>query len=88
MNRRLFIKSSIGVIAYANIIGCESLVKNNELFKISLAEWSLHNTIFGEKLQSLESSDKHKALREDSQKALSGTISNLDFPVCAGGVNR
>lgn len=84
MDRRLFIKSSIGLAVTANLVNAsEIFTPKKELFKISLAEWSLHNTIFGEKLQSLEGEEMGKALREDSVKALSGTISNLEFPVVA-----
>ncbi|MBI9070224.1 MAG: sugar phosphate isomerase/epimerase [Melioribacteraceae bacterium] len=84
MDRRTFLKSAIGIAATSNLIACADLLgSKKELFQISLAEWSLHNTIFGEKLQSLGWSEMHKALREDSEKALSGTISNLDFPVVA-----
>lgn len=84
MDRRSFLKSSLGAALATNFVSAINLfAKQGELFKISLAQWSLHNTIFGEKLQSLGWEEMHKALREDSVKALSGTISNYDFPVVA-----
>jgi sugar phosphate isomerase/epimerase len=84
MDRRSFLKTGISMAAFANLYGCSKMFESNdEIFKISLAEWSLHNTIFGEQLQSLGWAEMHRLLREDSQKALSGSIKNLDFPVIA-----
>jgi len=58
MNRRNFLKHSValtsvfalGATAGSNLIAAEK----KPLFKISLAEWSLHNALFGKKLDHLD----------------------------------
>ncbi|MCZ6692578.1 MAG: TIM barrel protein, partial [Bacteroidetes bacterium] len=48
-------------------------------FNISLAQWSLHKSIFGETLYALDGKKRVELLRQDSEAALGGSIKPLDF---------
>lgn len=50
-------------------------------FSISLAQWSLHNMIFGEINMGWE--EFGRALREDASSVLNGTLDPIDFPAYA-----
>ena len=58
LNRRRFLKQSMqlaGTLSFANSISASLNTKEKKpLFKISLAEWSLHRTLFGGKLNHLD----------------------------------
>lgn len=61
LGRRDFLKTSLALAAGA--LPCPALAQDKKpLFEISLAEWSLHKTIFGKKLDHL---DFAKAAKED-----------------------
>ncbi|MEX0586578.1 MAG: sugar phosphate isomerase/epimerase family protein [Pirellulales bacterium] len=61
--RRGFVQSAVGGLAMAALSGNELLADEKPpLFEISLAEWSLHKTLFGKKLDNL---DFPKAAKED-----------------------
>ena len=49
------------------------------LFRISLAEWSLHRSIFGPSLQAGNWGVLGKALRTDPRSLLQGKVDHLDF---------
>ena len=51
----------------------------NLFFKISLAQWSLHKSIFGEKLMQLDWPERTALLNKDVSAALCGEIKPLDF---------
>ncbi len=54
LNRRFFLKSS-GAIAASAILPSISLgAENSPLFKISLAQWSLHSALFKKKIDNLD----------------------------------
>lgn len=70
-SRRQFLQSSAAAVAGLSIAGrlapaadvaAKSAVAKEPLFKISLAQWSLHKTLFGKKLDNL---DFPKATKED-----------------------
>ncbi len=50
-------------------------------FQISLAQWSLHNMIFGEINMGWE--EFGRALKEDASSVLNGTLDPIDFPAFA-----
>ncbi len=52
-------------------------------FKISLAQWSLHNSFFGDALKNGDFQGFFKALMTDSDSVLQGTINPIDFPAIA-----
>jgi L-ribulose-5-phosphate 3-epimerase len=57
LNRRLFLQSTIAAVATAGLTGsafAAARVGNNSLFEISLAQWSLHKTLFGNKMDHLD----------------------------------
>lgn len=66
LDRREFVKSSCAALAVGAVVGAVpklSLAAPGEpMFKISLAEWSLHNTLFGKKL---DNRDFPKTAKED-----------------------
>jgi len=64
-SRRSFLQATLAagaVIAAPRLLVAEDKASSNEPFKISLAQWSLHKTIFGGKLDNL---DFAKAAKED-----------------------
>lgn len=85
INRRIFIKSTTGAVLAAGLgsVACQSKKEKTPLFKISLAEWSVHNAIFGDSIQKLGWQKWAEALRNDYQSCLAGSLDNLDFPVIA-----
>ena len=84
MNRRTFVKSTVSIAALSGLLplAC-SVSKKEPLFKISLAEWSLHNTLFGDAREKLGWEKFSEGLRKNSETTLKGKISNLDFPKIA-----
>lgn len=57
MNRREFLKQSLaltGGLGLAGMTGTRLFAQTEPVFKISLAEWSLHNTIFAGELDHLD----------------------------------
>jgi len=56
---------------------------HSPLFKISLAQWSLNKTLFGDAREKLGYEKFVEGLRTDSAATMTGTISNLDFPAVA-----
>lgn len=83
ITRRTFIKNTALACAILNLPNFTYSKSRNNQFKISLAEWSLHNTIFGNSRERLGWEKFAEGLRTDSQSTLNGKISNLDFPVVA-----
>jgi len=57
------------------------------LFKISLAQWSLHKRVFGQPFEVVINeigwNELSSTLRSDPAKVLKGSMSTLDFPVVA-----
>ncbi len=84
MDRRHFLGQSIVAAtgAYLLPLGCSSM-NSEPLFKISLAEWSLNGTLYGDARKHLGGRGMREALKEDSQAVLKGDITALDFPVVA-----
>ena len=96
LDRRVFLKS-LGIAAGAGLVaGCapekesepatadseEEAMAGGELFRISLAQWSLHKAHFGSALeQSWE--EIGRALSEDPRSMLQGELDPLDFPATA-----
>lgn len=84
INRRTFLEQSLHLAASISLINSAcSLSKKEPLFKISLAEWSLHRTLFGDALKKLGWEKMIEGLKKDSQATLTGEIDNLDFPIIA-----
>jgi sugar phosphate isomerase/epimerase len=84
INRRKFIKNSLIAGALLNFPAFSfGRIDKKQPLKISLAEWSLHNTLFGDAREKLGYDKFAEGLRTDSQATMSGKISNLDFPVVA-----
>lgn len=84
MNRRDFIQqSSIAAagLSLASTIPSFAKPSTDELFKISLAEWSVNSLIFGEKIQTLGWMKFGAMLKNDYDNLMSDTpMSNLEFP--------
>jgi sugar phosphate isomerase/epimerase len=84
MDRRTFVKNTISIAALSGFLPLTcSFLKKEPLFKISLAEWSLHNTLFGDAREKLGGEKFSESLRKNSETTLTGEITNLDFPVIA-----
>lgn len=84
ITRRKFIQNSLvaGALIHIPVSAFSKLFPKQSL-KISLAEWSLHNTLFGDALERLGSEKFGEGLRTDSLSTMTGKISHLDFPVVA-----
>jgi sugar phosphate isomerase/epimerase len=84
ISRRKFIKNTFiaGALVNFPFTSFPSFSKKQPL-KISLAEWSLHNTLFGDAREKLGYEKFAEGLRTDSQSTMTGRISHLDFPVTA-----
>ncbi len=57
LHRRLFLQSTVATVAAASLTGVSLAATrrvNAPLFEISLAQWSLHKTLFGKKLDHLD----------------------------------
>ena len=63
----------------SSLTGCS---KKQPLFKISLAEWSLHKSIYG-KSNKLSSSEWSRLLSTDPSSLLQGDVNHLDFAIIA-----
>ncbi|HRP06898.1 MAG TPA: TIM barrel protein [Gemmatimonadales bacterium] len=80
MRRRTLLKSAAAALAL-NAMGRRPLgAAPAPLFRISLAQWSLHRALYGE-LGPGE--DRVALLRSDPDRALRGTLRPLDFPLVA-----
>ena len=95
MNRRIALKnigaaSAISAVSLPTLFSCESDQKETsststteDLFKISLAQWSLHRATLGEKTFEW-SWGQIDSIRQTNARALfQGTSDPLDFPVVA-----
>ena len=84
ISRRKFIKNTFiaGALVNFPFTSFPALRKEKPL-KISLAEWSLHNTLFGDAREKLGYDKFAEGLRKDSRGTMTGRISHLDFPVVA-----
>ena len=91
-SRRQFIKHLALTSAALSLIGCHSVFQPGEnpelLFDISLAQWSLHRTLFGaktsaERLRGLSGPQVADTLRNNPKYLLRGSLDPLDFPAYA-----
>lgn len=87
IDRRQFLKKTVQMAAGISAAGLawqtpESEASAPPLFKISLAEWSLHRSIFGPSLELGKGGDWMpfiEALHKDPQSVLQGDLNHLDF---------
>jgi sugar phosphate isomerase/epimerase len=84
MKRRTFIENTVKFAALTGLyqFSCE-VPDKRLLFRISLAQWSLHNTFFGDARDKLGYEKFVEGLRTDSVVTMTGAITNLDFPAIA-----
>jgi L-ribulose-5-phosphate 3-epimerase len=54
LDRRTFVWQTVAGLGLASLTGGELLAQKKPLFKISLAQWSLHKTLFAKKLDNLD----------------------------------
>ena len=85
MKRRAFIQTSAAATAGLGVVGLSAPVMSKpaekELFKISIAEWSVNSLIFGGKIQKLGWVKFADALQNDYDNLMKGNpMSNLEFP--------
>jgi sugar phosphate isomerase/epimerase len=84
VNRRTFIGNTITFAAFAGLYQtARSKPDQAPLFKISLAQWSLNKTLFGDARDKLGYEKFVEGLRTDSAATMNGAITNLDFPAVA-----
>lgn len=92
LSRRKFVKQLALASAVLPLGGCQSVFNTNEgekaLFNISLAQWSLHRTLFGaktssERLRGLSGEKVADTLRNNPKYLLRGALDPLDFPAYA-----
>jgi sugar phosphate isomerase/epimerase len=84
MKRRDFLKASAGVAAGIGLsplafTSCRAAPAQEELFNISLAQWSLHRRIYGDSLDRLGVFEWGRALKEDYGSVLAGDLDPLEF---------
>jgi sugar phosphate isomerase/epimerase len=80
MQRRDLIGAAIGALAFHALGATRLRAAAPPLFRISLAQWSLHRALYG----TLEpGEDRVTLLRRDPDRALRGTLKPLDFPLVA-----
>ena len=89
MKRRIFLQQSALATAGISLASFPSYASSStntktagdDLFKISLAEWSVNSLIFGNKIQELGWMKFGQMLRNDYDNLMSDTpMSNLEFP--------
>ncbi len=83
ISRRNFVRA-LGLSGVALGSGSSLLAQvesNQPLFTISLAQWSLHRTIFGSSQD--DPKNFNELLRRDPDRILQGTLSPLDFAMTA-----
>lgn len=84
MKRRIFLQQSsmaAASVGIASFLPACAPAQKEELFKISLAEWSLHTLIFGDKIQTLGWEKFGDMLYNDYDNLMKGNpMTNLDFP--------
>lgn len=78
MRRREFVRG--GLAAALAAVSGRAVAARRPLFRISLAQWSLHRTFFG---TLPPGTDRVQLLRTDPDRALQGSVHPLDFPVVA-----
>jgi hypothetical protein len=85
MKRRDFLKASAGMTAGVGLsslafTSCnETSPVRSELFKISLAQWSLYHRFYGDSLARLGISGWRRALKEDYGSVMAGDLDPLEF---------
>jgi len=84
MKRRTFLDHTLKIAALSGLsqLSCTKMEKK-PLFKISLAQWSLNKTLFGDARDKLGYDRFVEGLRTSSTETMTGSITNLDFPVVA-----
>jgi len=84
MKRRTFLDHTLKIAALSGLsqLSCTKMEKK-PLFKISLAQWSLNKTLFGDARDKLGYDRFVEGLRTSSTETMTGSITNLDFPVIA-----
>ncbi|TDF39192.1 sugar phosphate isomerase/epimerase [Alteromonadaceae bacterium M269] len=91
-SRREFIKHLAFASAAVSLGGCHSVFQPTPtpkpLFDISLAQWSLHRTLFGaktsaERLRGLSGPQVADTLRNNPKYLLRGSLDPMDFPAYA-----
>ena len=92
VTRRAMLKRFALGSAALSITGCHTIFKTQKtltpLYEISLAQWSLHRTIFGattsaERLRGLTGDKVVSTLRENPNYLLRGSLDTLSFPLYA-----
>ena len=91
MKKQLFSKVLIIAVATALLASCNTRPKTSNTgneetvpdFKISLAEWSLHRSYFGNSIN--DWAEFSKLLQEDPDSVLQGDMDPFDFPKVAAG---
>lgn len=78
MTRRTFVVAAAAAVAAPHRL----LAREAPLFRISLAQWSLHRTFFGTSL-SLPWSEREALFKRDPDRLWQGTALPIDFPVIA-----
>ena len=82
MKRRTFIENSMKIAALTGLNQFSCAVQEKQpLFGISLAQWSLNKSLFGDARDKLEYNAFVEGLRTDSVSTMNGAITNLDFPI-------
>ncbi len=80
INRRTFLKATALAAPGVILSGCIKPVFDTEpRLKISLAEWSLHRSIFGSGLDKNNWGSWEQALQSNPRSVLQGSLDHLDF---------
>ncbi len=86
LNRRTFLQRSAlaasGTLLLPSAISCATS-KEQELFKISLAEWSVHNMIFGKALEAGWEKFGHMLHNDFASIEKGASLKNIEFPAFA-----
>jgi L-ribulose-5-phosphate 3-epimerase len=80
LGRRDLLKSGVFAALAGLSVGRQGWATARPLFRISLAQWSLHRTFFGDLPEGVS---RGELLRTDPDSALRGTEHPLDFPTIA-----
>ncbi len=88
MKRRDFLKAAAGLTAGIGLssfgfTACGETPAQAQLFKISLAQWSLHRGFYGDSLTRLGVFEWGRALREDYDSVMAGDLDPLEFATIA-----
>jgi L-ribulose-5-phosphate 3-epimerase len=80
MHRRELIKAAAVAMTFDSLRSARLVAAAPPLFRISLAQWSLHRALYG----TLDpGEDRVALLRSNPDRALRGTLKPLDFPLVA-----